>query len=84
MSENGKKIYLDTNREHAKIVLSPSGKYFRIWDDRFKHNNQGGYFDIQGDRGEELRKKINLEYGDEAERLDIEGIIKERTHFRHD
>ncbi len=84
MSENGKKIYLDTNREHVKIVLSPSGKYFRIRDDCFDYTNQDGYFDIQGDRGEELRKKINREYGDEAERLDTEGIIKERTHFRYE
>lgn len=84
MSENGKKIYLDTNREHVKIVVSPSGKYFRIRDDRFKYNNQNGYFDLLGDRGEKLREMIEREYGGGAERPDIDGLIKERTHFRYD
>lgn len=84
MSENGKKIYLDTNREHVKIVLSPSGKYFRIRDDRFDYTNQDGYFDIQGDRGEKLREKIEREYGGGTEQDDIDGISKERTHFRYE
>ena len=72
----------DTNREHVKIVVSPSGKYFRIRDDCFKYNNQNGYFDILGDRGKRLRGKIKREYSGGTEHDDIDGIIKERTHFR--
>ena len=84
MSKNGKKINLDTNREQVKIVISPSGKYFRIYDDCFEYGDQDGYFDIQGDRGEDLREKIERKYGDGAERCDIDRKVRERTHFRYD
>ena len=89
MNESGSKVIIPTSQLHKVIVYSPSGEYFRIWDDRFEKTdrNSNSYYDINGLSGNEFIAQIKEELnksGRVAEPKLLDQIIKERTHFKNE
>lgn len=87
LSSNGKKILVETNRKDVTIVISPSGRYFKIWNNRFDYDDQDAYYTIDGLRGLALIKRIRKERLFQGLPLDQKKERKEqkrRTHFSYD
>lgn len=84
MNEAGSKMIIPTSHKHKTIVYSPSGRYSRVWDDRFDKKDRNGYYDKKGLKGNNLIDDIKSSLN-EIGRIPmpklLDQIIKERTHF---
>lgn len=87
LSPNGKKILVETNKKDVTIVISPSGRYFRIWNNLLAYDDPDAYYTIDGLRGRALLKRIRKErllQGLPPDQQKEHKEQKRRTHFNYD